>query len=146
MSFRTNVKFIIASSLLLTLASCGNDHKSSSRKGEVNPICADVDCMSSVNWKILLHGRSFPDKSRIDINGTTVYNKCVAKQKYEINRQAEPQELYLENFYVPTRGELKINIVDLGDCSSETPFLSDDNVNFEINKTAGGVNEVLINL
>lgn len=138
------LNLLVAGSLLLTLVSCGN-HKSSS-KGEINPV-TEIDGMSSVNWKILLQGRNFPDKSRVDINGTTVLNECVSKQKYAIDRTAEPEELYLENFYVPKRGEVKINIVDLGsDCSSETSFLSNDNVTFEVTKGAGDVSELLINL
>lgn len=145
MSTRKSLNVLIAGSLLLTLASCGNDNKSSSRK-EANPICSEVDCMSSVNWKIVLQGRAFPDKSRVDINGTTVLNECVSKQKYSIDRSAEPQQLYLENFYVPKRGELKIDVIDMGsDCDNESSFISDSNVNFEVSKT-GEVSEIHINL
>lgn len=144
MSASKNFSFIIVGSLLLTLASCGQKDKSSSKKSQ-NAVCAEVDCLSSVNWKIVLQGRAFPDKSRVDINGTTVLNECVSKQKYSISRDAEPQHLYLENFYVPKRGQLKIDVVDLGsDCGSESTFISDNNVNFEVTK--GEVSEILINL
>lgn len=145
MSTRKNLSsLLVAGSLLLTLVSCGNDNKSSSRQKQ--DACGEVDCLSSVNWKIVLQGKTFPDKSRVDINGTTVLNECVSKQKYAIDRSAEPQQLYLENFYVPKRGEVKINVVDLGnDCHSESTFLSDDNVEFEVSKEAG-VSEIVINL
>lgn len=138
-----NLKLLVAAGMLLTLASCGNDKNSSARRGEKNPICAEIDCMSSVNWKIQVVGRSFPDQSRVDINGTTVLNECVAKQKYMINRAAEPQELYLDNFYVPKRGELKIDILD---CTSEASVIKNDNVDFEVTKGAQGIQEILISL
>lgn len=144
MSTRKNLSVLVAGSLLLTLVSCGNNDKSSSRRQ--NEVCGEVDCLSSVNWKIQLQGKAFPDKARLDINGTTVLNECVSKQKYSIDRAAEPQNIVLENFYVPKRGELKINVVDLGsDCGSESTFISDDNVEFEVTKDAG-VSEILINL
>lgn len=144
MKSRNSLKIFMASALLLTLASCGNDKKSSSRQ-EVNPVCSEIDCLSTVNWKILLQGRAFPDKARLDINGTTVLNECVSKQKYSIDRYTEPQSIYLENFYVPKKGQLKINIVDLGRCDSESSFINDSNVNFDIVKDNFS-NEILINL
>lgn len=143
MSTRKNLSVLIAGSLLLTLVSCGNHKSSSHHKADV---CGEVDCLSSVNWKILLQGKTFPDKTRLDINGTTVLNECVSKQKYSIDRKAEPQQILLENFYVPKRGDLKINVVDLGrDCHSESTFLQDDNVEFEVTKDAGA-SEIVINL
>lgn len=144
MSTRKNLNLVIAGSLLLTLVSCGNDSSSSRKQAEE---CGDgISCLSSVNWKIQLQGKAFPDKARVDINGTTVLNECVSKQKYSIDRAAEPQNLLLENFYVPKRGELKINVVDLGNnCDAESTLISDDNVEFEVTKTSG-VSEILINL
>lgn len=144
MSNRKNFSLIVAGSLLLTLVSCGNNDKSSSRRG--NDVCGEVDCLSSVDWKIQLQGKAFPDKTRLDINGTTVLNECVSKQKYQIDRYAEPQNVILENFYVPKRGDLKINVVDLGsDCNSESTFISDNNVEFEVDKSSG-TGQILINL
>jgi len=144
MGLRNNLSFLITGTLLLTLASCGNDKKSSSRQ-EVNPVCSEIDCLSTVNWKIQLQGRAFPDKARVDINGTTVLNECVSKQKYSIDRYTEPQSIYLDNFYVPKKGELKINVVDLGRCDSETSFIFDPDVNFDVVKF-GSSNEIHINL
>lgn len=145
MSIRKNLNFLVATTMLVTLASCGNDNSSSSRK-EKNAVCSELDCLSSINWKIVLQGRAFPDKARIDVNGSTVLNECVSKQRYSIDRYSEPQHLYLENFYVPKRGQLKIDVVDLGsDCSYESTFISNDKVDFEISKSSG-VSEILINL
>lgn len=138
-----NFSLLMAGSLLLTLVSCGNHKSSSSPQKEVNAVCAEVDCMSAVNWKILLQGRSFPQQSRVDINGTTVLNECVAKQKYSIDRSVDPEELYLENFFVPKRGELKIHV---SDCETGAEVIANDNVNFEVTKGAGDVTELLINL
>jgi hypothetical protein len=135
MGLRNNLTFLITGTLLLSLASCGNDKKTSSRQ-EANPVCSEIDCLSSVNWKIQLQGRAFPDKARLDINGTTVLNECVSKQRYSIDRYTEPQSVYLDNFYVPKRGELKISVVDLGQCDSERSFI----VKF------GSSNEIHINL
>lgn len=143
MSTRTNLTMIIAGSLLLTLASCGNNDKSS--KGQGPQACSEIDCLSSVNWKINLQGRTFPDKSRVDINGTTVINECVSKQKFSIDRTSEPQSISLESYYVPKRGELKIDVIDLGHCDTESTFISDDKVNFDVVKGAD-VTEILINL
>jgi hypothetical protein len=139
-----NLKFLIAGSLLLTLVSCGKDHKSSSRR-EVNTLCEGVNCLSSVNWKIQLPGRSFPERGSavVEINGTTVLNECVAKQKYVIDRSADPEMLYLENYSVPKRGEVAIKV---GDCRRGTYEIDNHDVQFEETKGAGDVVEILINL
>jgi hypothetical protein len=45
---------------------------------------------------------------------------------------------------MPKRGELAIEIIDMGDdCAHESIFFSDDNVEFEFTKS-GDSNEVLI--
>jgi|GEM_PF-1472111 len=131
MSFRKNLNLIMLSGLVV-LASCGNkDDKKSSATQELNTICEDISCVSSVDWKIMLPGRSFPDKARLDINGTTVLNECVSKQNYFIDRMTEPQSITLDGYYVPKKGELKIDVIDLGsDCSSYSKFISNDKVPF----------------
>ncbi len=84
----------------------------------------------------MLQGKAFPDKTRVEINGVTVLNECLSKQKYSINRSAEPQNIFLDNFYVPKKGEIKINVFDLGlDCLSESSLIADENVQFEVTKT-----------
>jgi hypothetical protein len=146
MSTRKNLNLLFfAGSLLLTLVGCGNDTKSKGQK-ELNPVCSEIDCLSSVNWKIILPGRSFPEKSRVDINGTTVLNECVSKQKYAIDRTAEPETLYLENYIVPQKENLRIEVLDLGsDCDSESSFIVNEKVNFDINKLTG-ITEIVISL
>jgi hypothetical protein len=137
MALRISAKPIFMTLALLALASCGNDKKSNSRS-EVNRVCEDVSCLASISWKIRLPGRSFPDRTKIDINGATVLNECVSKQKYMIDRYSEPQSLTLDNFYPPKKGDLKIEIVDLGqDCDSYTTFLSNNDVDFTVTKTSG---------
>lgn len=144
MSTSKHFKVLLAGSLLLTLVSCGKDDNSSSRRKAQS--CEDVNCLTSVNWKIVLQGKSFPEKSRVDINGTTVLNECVSKQKYAIDRSAQPETLYLESYSVPKRGDLKIDVIDMGlDCASESTFISNDKVDFEVTKTAGQT-EILISL
>lgn len=147
MVFRKHFNFFIGVLFLLGLSSCGGKKdKSQANKQEVNPVCSDVDCLTSANWKIYLPGRSFPFKTRVDINGSTVLNECVSKQKYSIDRSADPEVLTLENYIVPKRGYLKIDIVDLGyDCDSETTFFTDNNVDFDFTKN-GAIAEIIINL
>lgn len=141
MSFRKNLNLFMLIGLV-ALASCGKkDHKKSSSKPrqelELNTICEDISCVSSVDWKILLPGRSFPDKTRLDINGTTILNECISKQSNFIDRTSEPQTVTLEGHYVPKKGELKIDVIDLGsDCSSFSKFISNDNVPFTFIKGA----------
>jgi len=126
------MNFILVGGLLLTLASCGGN-KSSDKKAQSNPICIGVECLSSVNWRIQLPGKSFPNKTRIDVEGTTVLNECVSKQKYYIDRYSNPQMIYLDNYYAPTTDTVKIDVYDLGHCDSETKIIS-DSLNYEINK------------
>lgn len=124
-----------ASALLILLSSCGDHHQSKSSTKSYKPDCSELNCLSSVAWKIVLEGKNFPEKSRVDVNGTTVLNECVSKQKYAIDRGAIPQELVMDNFYVPSRGNLKIDITDLGnDCNSESSFISESDVEFEVLK------------
>lgn len=129
------IQVLFMSVALMALASCGEDNKKSSPQNEINPICEEIDCLSSVSWKIKLPGREFPAKSRVAINDTTVLDECIPKQKYEINRASDPQSIYLESFSVPTTA-LKIVVEDLGDCHAEaTEFLKNENVNFQAVKT-----------
>ena len=131
--------------LLFSLVGCGNRHKSKAHN-EMNAACTELDCLSSINWKIRLQGQSFPDKTRIDVNGTTVLNECVSKQKYSIDRSADPEMLVLENYYIPKNGDLKIDLYDLGsDCGIENKIISNENVPFLFEKSETG-SEILIML
>ncbi len=143
MDMSKTLYLVVMGSLLFGAISCGNRPESKSRK-TVNPVCSGVGCLSSISWKLLLEGRSFPSKSRIDINGTTILNECVSKQKYLIDRSTAPESLVLPDFTMPKRGELAIDVIDMGDdCAQESTFFSDDNVDFEFTKS-GDTNEVLI--
>lgn len=136
-----NMNFILVGGLLFTLASCGGN-KGSDKKVQSNPICTGVECLSSVNWRIQLPGKTFPNKTRIDVEGTTVLNECVSKQKYYIDRYSNPQMIFIDNYYAPTKDTVKIDVYDLGHCDSETKIIS-DNLNYEINKRD---NEIIISL
>jgi hypothetical protein len=129
----------------LSLMSCGHEKSSQSSK-EINTVCEEMDCLSKVNWKILLQGKSFPAKSRIMINNETVINECFFKQKYSIDRSTNPESIVLENFQMPTKDRVSFSIYDMGeDCSQNIEFLVSDDIPFETSKTTSGI-EVLINL
>lgn len=145
MSMKSSMSLLLGGALLLTMASCGKENHKSGKRSEANPICEDVSCLSTVNWRIQLPGKVFPDKVRVDINGATVLNECVSKQKYMIERDASPQTLYLENYVIPKRGDLKIHIHDLGRCDDYSMFLENNNVSFDLVKT-GLDRELVINL
>jgi hypothetical protein len=148
MNVRKNLTLLAVSSLLLTLASCGNDSKSSRKQQapEVNPICDNISCMTSINWKLVLQGQIFPEKTRVDINGETVLDECLGKQQYQINRSAAPMSLTLDNFYVPRSGAANIQIFDQGwDCMQKKSFLSVEKAQFEVVKS-NGMREILFNL
>lgn len=130
---------------LLSLASCGEKSVSRSSK-EANPICTEIDCLSSATWKVSLQGRSFPEKAKVVINNETILNECLMKQKYSVDRSTSPESLKLESFFIPKRGELSIAIYDLGlDCNQESEFISEKDVQFDAVKTVEG-QEILINL
>ncbi len=148
MSFRKNLSLVALSTLLVTAVSCGNDSKSSKKKStpEVNPVCDSIDCMSTVNWKIVLQGQVFPVKTRVDINGETVLDECMGKQQYSIDRSAAPMSITLDNFYVPRAGAANIKIIDRGwDCRQNINFISVENAQFEVVKSSG-LREILFNL
>ncbi len=129
----------------LSLISCGNEKSSQSSK-EINTVCEEMDCLSKVNWKIFLQGKTFPFKSRVVINNETVINECFFKQKYGIDRTSNPEQILLDNFQMPLNDRVSVSIYDLGeDCSQDKEFLSSGDIPFETSKTSTGL-EVLINL
>jgi len=130
---------------LFILMSCGPNKVSRSSK-EANPVCSEIDCLSNATWKMTLQGRSFPEKAKVVVNNETILNECLMKQKYAVDRSTNPESLTLESFFVPKTGELSIVIFDLGsDCSQESEFISEKDVQFDAVKTAEG-QEILINL
>lgn len=101
--------------LLFTLASCGGDSNGSSKRGP-----AVDQLVTSADWKILLEGRSFPNKAMITVNDEVVVNECADKQSYFINRDSNPQVLPMDGYKVPTGTTVKIAVADLGDdCGSD---------------------------
>lgn len=146
MGFRQSFQVLAVGSLLLSVVSCGSDSNKSSPEPSISTLCSEISCLSTVNWKIQLQGRSFPDKARVDVDGVTVLNECISKQKYSIDRYSEPQSLMLENYTVPAQGKVKVQITDLGaDCRSSSTFLEDNNVQYEVIKSESAV-ELLLNL
>lgn len=127
--------------LLFTLASCGGDSNGSSKRGPT------VDqLVTSADWKILLEGRSFPNKAVVAVNDEVVVNECADKQSYFINREASPQFLSMADYKVPTAEVIKIEVTDMGDnCDAESSFFSGADVPFEMTKD-GAHAEVIVRL
>lgn len=124
----SNVLF--SSALLLTVVSCGDNSSSSKRAPSVDPL------VTSADWKITLEGRSFPANALVAIDDETVVNECADKQSYFIDRDSETQNLPLKNYKVPQKATLKIEVMDMGDCSgrSESSFFSNAETQYEMTK------------
>jgi len=126
---------------IFTIGACSNEKKSSTslrpktQDSQKDPVCVGFKCLSSIDWKILLYGKNFPDKVRMDINGVTVLDECLGKQQYSIDRFSTPQSLFLEDYFVPRSEKIKIHVLDLGlDCSTEESFIYDEEVAFDVTK------------
>lgn len=146
-----NFKMVTLFAILVVTSACSKDNNKSAAAAptpdaQTAPKCTGLECMESVNWKLLLQGQMFPVKTRVEINGATVLDECLGKQQFEIDRDAAPQSLTLEKYLVPKIGQVKIHMFDMGhDCSTETSFYSNENAKFDIVKTAT-VAEVVFNL
>jgi hypothetical protein len=142
-----NLKVVMASAMLLSLVSCGNDHKSHSA-----PQKQEDQIVQSFDWKIL-NGRGFPAKAMVEltVNGDTetLINECHGKQIHSINRASKPESLVVSNYVNPNGAEtVNVKVFDLGaDCQMESsPAVhSDDTVRLETNKS-GAVAEVIVNI
>jgi hypothetical protein len=145
MDFFQSTSMFILAALSLSLVSCGRQVKPHSSSA-TSTLCSGIDCLSTINWKIRLHGKNFPEKTRLDINGEVILNECLEKQKYTIDRDSSPQSIWLESFYVPKQDEVQVEIHDLGpDCRTDSLFLSDDNVRVELSKESE-TQEILVDL
>ena len=135
------INVAVSAGLLLTLASCGGNSSSSKRAPAVDPL------VTSADWKIVLEGRSFPEKSMVAVDDEIVVNECADKQSYFINRESNPQALPLPGYKVPQKSTVKIEVTDMGDCSgtSESSFLSNPKTDYEMTKD-GAHAEILIRL
>jgi hypothetical protein len=135
---------VVSAGLLISVVSCG-DHSSSSssRKPAIDQL------ITSADWKIVLEGRSFPNKAMVAVNDEVVVNECADKQSYFINREANPQVLPMDGYVVPTKNTVKIEVTDLGsDCGSDaddSSFLPATDKDYELTKD-GAHAEVVVRL
>lgn len=139
-------KVLLISSSLLILASCGENDKSSSHTAQLvqkDPV------ITNINWKINFPGKHLPDNLLLEVNGSTLLDECSggkAKSIVKVDRGSSPMSLSIPNYYMPKRGELAIEVKDLGvDCGSETEFVKNENVEFEVLKNLIE-SELVINL
>ncbi|MGE3610619.1 MAG: hypothetical protein AB7I27_13595 [Bacteriovoracaceae bacterium] len=138
-------KILIITSFL-TLMSCGDNHKKSHLKA---PQVESDAIISNINWKIQFPGKHLPDNLLLEINGNTLLDECSggkSKSMVKVDRFSNPMEMKIDNYFMPKRGDLKIEVKDLGiDCSSETSFIKNDDVQFSILKDLNS-SELLIEL
>lgn len=148
MSFQKNLKLLAVSTLLVTAISCGKDSKKSNDSAQMDTVCDNASCMSVVTWKMYLQGQIFPAQARLEINGESVIDECVAKQQYSFDRDSAPQSITLENYMVP-QGAVDVKIVDLGrsclDKSDDVEVINQKDVKYEFSKDLAG-NLLTINL
>jgi hypothetical protein len=136
MSISKNVKVALASTLLVTLVSCGGDKKSkSSPETNFNPV------VQSYNWK-LLNGRGFPEKAYVEINDVPVLNECNHKNILKIDRSSKPEMLAIPAWDAP-KGEFAKVVID--DCSNMGVSTLIESVRMDINKS-GAVAEVTLSI
>lgn len=146
MSIAKNLKVAIASSLLITLVSCGgNDSKKRAPENSVNPFAQSYD------WKIS-NGRGFGERALVELslNGEvhTVINECHTKGIYKIDRSALPHTISMMNFVNPQGAETAdIKVFDLGANCDIAPVHPDvsQTVRLNVNKD-GAVAEVSIEI
>ncbi|MFA5582853.1 MAG: hypothetical protein WDA09_01460 [Bacteriovoracaceae bacterium] len=146
---KRNSLSLLSLSVLLMMVACGSDSSSSSKekKGvELNTVCDRLDCLTSVDWKLVLQGQNFPEKTKLIIDNETVLDECLGKQQYSVNRSTAPMTISLEYFKVP-QGPINIKIVDQGwDCRSHTTFLDKRGVSYELEKSNFGGQQLVIDL
>lgn len=130
----------LSAGLLFAIISCG-DHSSGTSKRTPS-----VDTLvTSADWKIVLEGRSFPMSSMVMVNDEVVVNECADKQSYFIDD--ESSTLPMTNYKVPHAATVKIEVIDMGDCSgaNETSFVPAIDVTYEMTKN-GAHAEVIVRL
>jgi hypothetical protein len=128
-----------------TVTGCGEEKKKVTQK-ELNPICSEADCSLTSTWKIFMSGKSFPVKTRLDMNGVTVLDECAGKQKYHVSRGYQTEMILLEYFYLPLDQKISVELFDRGEhCDELTSVLSLQDVAYEVKKDQG-VNAVHIHL
>lgn len=133
MSLSKNVKIALASSLLVTLVSCGGDNKSKSAP-EVNTNTV----VQSYNWK-LMNGRGFPAMAYVEVDNVPVVNECNAKNINMIDRTSSPES-------VSFRGEAPMGDfakVVIDDCSNMGVSTLSETVRVEVSKSGTVANVIL---
>ncbi len=135
------IKIASLSLALLALNACGDKSSSS------GPTPTQEQVQATIDWKIFLQGRSFPNPALVTIDGTEVINECNHKHRYEIDRNVTPQALNLPSFPSPSMSTVHVTIKDLGDCSegTESTFMDEAAVTYEILKV-GESSELIMNL
>lgn len=140
----------LSAALLLTV-SCGGKESSSSTKKEkkgveLNTVCDRLECLTNIDWKLILQGQNFPEKTKLIIDGETVLDECLGKQQYSVSRNSAPMSISLDHFKVPT-GPINIKIVDQGwDCRQHTTFLDKRGASYTLEKSNFGGQQLVINL
>lgn len=148
MSSKKTLSLLSLSALVFAVA-CGGDSKSSSKKiegVELNTVCDRLECLTSVDWKLVLQGQNFPERTKLIIDGETILDECLGKQQYSVSRETAPMSIRLDNFKVPM-GPIDIKIVDQGwDCRQHTTFLDKRGVSYSLEKSNFGGQQLVIDL
>ena len=131
-------KVVLASSMLLTLVSCGEDNKKSRPAPEVNQV------VTGYTYKIL-NSAGFPaqGKALVEVgslgNTEVIVNECNDKQMNHIDRTSTPESLSF-NGDAPQGDSFTVKVLDC-----ETMQGSEKTVGFTVNKS-GATAEVVISL
>ena len=135
MSLSKNVKIALASSLLVTLVSCGGDNKSKSA-----PEMNTNTVVQSYNWK-LMNGRGFPvaGTAYVEIDNVPVVNECNAKNINMIDRSSAPESVSFRG-EAPT-GEFSKVMID--DCTNMGVSPLTETVRVEVSKSGSVANVTL---
>lgn len=130
-------KVVLATSVMLTLVSCGNDNKKSSRAPEVQAITAH-------SWKIV-NSKAFPATAMIEIgtlgNFETVIDECNAKRGVFIDN-ARNSVTFLAD--APQGETVTVNVYDRAGCGDLGEPMT-TTTGFTVN-VVGEMAEVLIKL
>lgn len=133
--------------LLLVVACGGKDSSSSPKKlSELNRACEKLDCLTMVDWKLVLQGQNFPERTKLVIDGETVLDECHDKQIYSVNRDTAPMSIRLDSYKVPT-GPIHVKIIDRNwDCQGTAVFLEKKGATYTLEKTNFGGQQIVIDL
>lgn len=130
---------------LFTLFSCGSENSNkkapsgAQKKDSVTKVdeeysCEGITCLSTIDWKLYLRGKELPKNVKLIIDDQVILNECLGKQKYSISRGLSPQVIYLDQFVVPKKDKVEVEIWDLGEfCEEESSFLKNE-FSFEVKK------------